>query len=178
MTKVNTNILKNNAIVYSIAVKSKIGKVTKRVSSRKGCMTRPWKRRSVGQVFNELGRIMFRRAYRMHIETFHALYLKIKVRLFLAISYDEERQFAPNGRVHPTVRLACALRVFSGGDPMDIASCVYGVSRTVVYDSVKYVRRAANTCRQMAIVFPGDHAKQLEIAEGFRKKSRANTPLC
>ena len=140
-------------------------------------MTRPRKRRSVAQVFNELGRIMFRRAYRMHIETFHALYLKIKINLFQAISYNEERDFAPNGRVHPTVRLACALRVFAGGDPLDIGLS-FGVSRTVVYDSTKFVVKAVNACKDMAIKFPEDHAKQLEIANRFKEKSKAAIGNC
>ena len=104
-------------------------------------MTRPRKRKAVYEVFNELGRNMFRRAYRMHIETFYTLYVKIKPALFEAIAYSDVRKNAPNGRVHPTVRLACAIRVFAGGDPSD-TGCAFGVSSTVVYDSVGFVIKA------------------------------------
>ena len=113
----------------------------------------------------------------MHVETFYMLYRKIKRDLFQAISYSSKRKNAPNGRVHPTVRLACALRVFAGGDPLDIA-VVFGVSRTVVYDSTKFVLQAVNACKELAIEFPEDHGKQQEIADGFRKKSKADIGNC
>ena len=140
-------------------------------------MTRPRKRKAVYEVFNELGRNMFRRAYRMHIETFYTLYVKIKPVLFEAIAYSDVRKNAPNGRVHPTVRLACAIRVFAGGDPSDIG-CAFGVSSTVVYDSVGFVIKAVNNCDDLAIVFPSDHAEQYKIAEGFHRKSKAGIKEC
>ena len=39
--------------------------------NRRGCPTHPRKRRSVNWVFNQLGRKLFRRAYRMTIESFY-----------------------------------------------------------------------------------------------------------
>lgn len=75
------------------------------------------------------------------------------------------------------VRLACAIRVFAGGDPSDIG-CVFGVSSTVVYDSVDFVICAVNECNELEIRFPTDHAEQLKIAEGFRRKSKADIDIC
>ena len=180
MSKVNVCLLLNNLAALRVAARKKKlqrKKAQRRACSRKGCMTRPRIRKRVHQVFDELGRNMFRRAYRMHIETFAALYIKIKPSLFQAMSYSAKRTNAPNGRIHPTVFLACAIRVFAGGDPSDIGP-VFGVSSTVVYDSVDLVISAVNNCDELAIRFPTNYAEQHKIAEGFRQKSKANIDAC
>ena len=148
-----------------------------RVSSRKGRPTRPRTRKSVRQVFNELGRKMFRRAYRMHIETFFALYQKIKRMLHRVMAYNSSRLYAPNGRIHPTIRLACALRFFAGGDPLDIMTS-YGISKTEVHNSIDYIIQAVNDCGDMDILFPTDHEEQKKIAEGFKALSDADIDNC
>jgi len=49
----------------------------------------------------------------------------------------------PNGDITTSVRLACALRYFSGGSPYDIMSN-FGVSHSEMMDSVWYVVDATN----------------------------------
>ena len=177
--KIHPSIALNNTIVQlAIVAIAKRKRIRNRSEgSRKGCMTRPRVRKSVIQVFNELGRNMFCRAFRMHIEAFFKLYVTIKLSLFKAIAHNESRNFALNGIVHPTVRLACCLRVFAGGDPVDIG-LAFGVSRTVVFDSVNFVTQASNTCDDLAIVFPESHEEQRQIAAGFLAKSAAGIHNC
>ncbi len=49
-----------------------------------------------------------------------------------------------NGNDHVLVRLACALRYFAGGSPYDLMG-KYGISHTVVMESVWYVIQAVNS---------------------------------
>lgn len=167
--------LTNRYAIYHL--KKKYKKIAKKPSSRKGCLTRPRIRKSVKQIYNELGRNMFRRAYRMHIETFWELYKKIKSDLWIACKYNSSRTNVPNGRIHPTVRLACALRMFAGGEAVDIA-CIYGISKTEVHDSLTYVVEVVNKNEGLKIKFPSDHNDQKEIAEGFKNLSKANIDIC
>ena len=51
-------------------------------------------------------------------------------------------------------------------------------SRTVVFDSVKFVTQAINTCNDLAIVFPESHEEQYQIAAGFHTKSAAEIHNC
>ena len=67
--------------------------------------------------------------------------------------------------------------MFAGRDPSDIG-CVFGVSSTVLYDSVDFVICAVNECEELEIRFPTDHAEQLKIAEGFCCKSKADIDIC
>ena len=171
-------VLINSTAACMYYAKKRFKKVKKKVpSSRTGCPTRPCTRKSVKAVFNELGRKAFRRAYRMHLESFYDLYKKIKKQLWIECKYDTERKYAPNGRIHPTVRLACALRMFAGGETVDIA-CTYGLSKTEVHDSFDYVIAAVNSHPDLKIEFPSSHEEQHKIAEGFHKKSKADIKSC
>ena len=80
----------------------------------------------------------------MHLEFFYDLYKKIKKQLWIECKYNNKRKHAPNGCMYPIVRLACALRMFAGGECVDIA-CTYGLSKTEVYDSFDYVIAAVNS---------------------------------
>jgi len=113
----------------------------------------------------------------MHLATFFDLYQKIKRSLYRVMSYDGSRENAPNGRIHPTIRLACAVRFFSGGDPLDIMTS-YGISKTEVHSSVDYVIQAVNDCDGIQIRFPTDHAEQMKIAAGFKALSDADLDNC
>ena len=72
----------------------------------------------------------------------------------------------PNGPVCMSVRLACALRYFAGGSPYDIMS-VYGVSHTIVHDSVWCVIKAVNQLPNFHIEYPRSLAQQMTITKGF-----------
>ena len=91
------------ATYYKNKIYRKIKK--KPASTRTGCPTRPRTRKRVSDIYNELGKKMFRRAYRMDLETFYDLYKKIKTGLWHECKYAHTRNFAPNGRIHPTVSI-------------------------------------------------------------------------
>ena len=63
------------------------GQSAEQPSCRKSCSTIIRQRKTVRQVYNEIGRMMFRRAYRMHIETFYKLYKLIKPVLIQICKY-------------------------------------------------------------------------------------------
>ena len=165
-------------------IKKKIFRKTlkKLPSSRRGCPTRPRERKSVKSVYNQLGRKGFRRAYRMHIETFYSLYKKIKVPLWDICKYNphcKNRKFphVHNGPIHPTVRLACSLRLKAGGEPIDIA-CTYNISRTEVHNSFEQIIDAVNSVAEFKIEYPRDHEEQRKIAQGFKEISQADIDCC
>jgi DDE superfamily endonuclease len=83
----------------------------------------------------------------------------------------------PNGAITPDIRLACALRWFSGGSIYDIMT-TYGISHTETINSVWYVVYAVNYHSSFRLAYPKEHSKQQEIAEGFRKVSAANFNCC
>ncbi len=142
----------------------------KREGSRLDCPTIPRQRKSVTQVYRELGRTYFRRSFRMSFETFSNLFKVIKVDLIRVVNARSDGKSSPNGKITLTVRLACGIRFFAGGDAYDIA-CMFGISHTSVFDSVDYVIEAVNQCKALDLEFPSDHEKQREIANGFLKKS-------
>ena len=98
-------------------------------------------RKSIFRIHEELGEGLFRRAFRMHFETFLRLYNCIKKELFEVLKYDSWSNRGSNGRVHPSITLGIALRMFAGADPLDLITS-FGVSKTVVHDSVDHVIRA------------------------------------
>ena len=65
----------------------------------------------------------------------------------------------PNGRIHPTVRLACFIRICAGGDPLDLI-LIYDISKTEVHDSLNYVIDAVNETDALKIIFPDTFEKQ------------------
>jgi len=146
-------------------------------SSRYGKPTRKRVRKTVFHHFQELGPVYFKRAYRMSYQTFKQLYSILKPSLYQVLSFDDKNNCAPNGRILPSVRLACALRFLAGGDAVDI-QVLYGISNTEVYESVKIVVEAVNRCESLKIVFPESHAEQMRIAKGFQEKSGANFSRC
>lgn len=84
---------------------------------------------------------------------------------------------AQNGPITSEMRLAMALRYFSGGDPLDIAP-LFGVGHSEVSPSVWAVVDAVNQCPELKYEYPSDHEKQKEIASGFYEKSSAFFDCC
>ena len=136
-------------------------------------------RLSVHDVYLALGPIYFRRAYRMDYHSFLHLHDKLKDNMEAArknmTTYVSNggRQGGryklppiPNGAVPAKTRLACAIRYFSGGSPYDIMT-VYGVSHTIVFDSVWQVVEATNNLEEFKILYPECHRMQESIARGF-----------
>ena len=83
----------------------------------------------------------------------------------------------PNGRILPDVRLACAIRWFSGGSPYDMMT-TYGISYTETLNSYWYVVDAVNKHPRFKIEYPEDHNAQHAIAQGFYEVSRAGFKCC
>jgi hypothetical protein len=89
----------------------------------------------------------------------------------------KSRNYLPNGRILPEVRLACALRWFAGGSLYDIMT-TYGIGHTDAINSCWYVVDAINRHPHFNIAYPVDHNVQHAIAEGFRQVSSANFKCC
>ena len=127
-------------------------------------------------IFCELGRIYFRRAYRMTIESFWKLYRLVSDSLKASLKYgieniENKQNYIPNGRVHPSVILACGLRLFAGGSKYDLAT-TFGISVTYVEYSMNWVIDAVVNCNNLKVVFPDCHLKQKKLAKEFEKNQR------
>ena len=70
-----------------------------------------------------------------------------------------------------------ALRQTAGGDKFDIG-LTHGCSPKEVLKSVWIVVDAVNNCDSLRFKFPETYEKQLEIANGFKKKSQAKFDNC
>ncbi|KAG7348899.1 hypothetical protein IV203_011496 [Nitzschia inconspicua] len=148
-------------------------------------------RRSVESVRNEIGDVLFRRAYRMSFESFetlHKLLLPALTRVHQKLMEKASAQrrekrrlqgtrtrlaprtkwkrFVHNGRIDTTVRLAIALRFFAGGSIYDMAP-LYGVSRTDGFSSVWMVVEAIHQTTDLNLVFPDNHDDQRQVAREF-----------
>ena len=135
-------------------------------------------RRSVRDIYEELGDVYFRRAYRMKFSSFQRLATMLCPYIIAASGKKQSsRNYLQNGRILPEVRLACALRWFAGGSVYDIMTS-YGMSHTDVLNSCWYVVDAINTHPSFTIAYPHDHDVQHSIAEGFRQVSSANFKCC
>ena len=122
----------NNIAMYSII----------RGSNYNNTRSRPFypkikrNRKSVRQIHRELGKAMFRRAFRKSLDVFFKLYATIKPALKVAIISKSKKQSGTRDvtKIHPIngiitgpARLACAIRFWAGGDPYDLQQ-VFGIS--------------------------------------------------
>ena len=99
--------------------------------------------RSIAEIYNSLGPIYFRRAYRMTYESFWCCHdlleqeidnVAAMVRGYDRKSNNRENCSAhpiPNGIISSSARLGIALRYFAGGSPYDIM-VKFGVSHSSV----------------------------------------------
>jgi hypothetical protein len=92
---------------------------------------RPRRRRSVSDIYKELGRIYFRRAYRMTYTSFRRLAALLRPYIITACGSKGAPRYCPNGPISPDVRLACAIRWFAGGSTYDIMT-TFGISHTTL----------------------------------------------
>ena len=77
--------------------------------------TIPRKRRPVSFIHAELGSTYFKKAYRMSYSTFWKLYNKLEPNIDTMRADKESKRYIPNGKIHLSVVLACALCLFAGG---------------------------------------------------------------
>eukprot|EP00977_Amphora_coffeiformis_P003887 scaffold770_cov76-Amphora_coffeaeformis.AAC.2 len=151
-------------------------KAKRKIGSRKGSPTRRRTRKTTEELFEQLGEVYFRRAFRMSYASYLALLAYLKDGILRVSGKDlESKKFRPNGTIYPTVRLGCALRYFAGGSPYDI-SCCFGISHTEVLDSVSCVIDATND--RFPLTYPSAHVEQLAIADDFRRHSQVGFAVC
>ncbi|KAL7552690.1 hypothetical protein ACHAWF_015923 [Thalassiosira exigua] len=129
----------------------------------------PRTRRSVTQVYSELGKQYSRRAFRVSYANFVRLYRILKPDLLRIVDPPKVCKH-PNGPISLPVRLGAALRFFAGAEAYDIC-CMFGISHSSVFESIDDVIDAINQCKELKIEFPACHERQREIAAGFRAKS-------
>jgi hypothetical protein len=116
--------------------------------NRLATTTRPRKRRTVMSVFEEIGPIGVKRAYRMSPESFWKLHKMIRPYMEHRKGNPKKRKrnrSGPNGLIDSSVRLAVTLRYLSGGSHYDLCP-LYGISNASADMSVKYVVDAINKC--------------------------------
>ena len=150
-------------------------------------------RRTVEEIYQCLGPVYFRRAYRMTYESFLKLHEKVAPKIIEA--FQQQRRYhrkggrkgskggyyklppIHNGAISTSVRLALALRYFAGGSPYDLMA-KYGVSHTSVFDSVWIVVEAIKNVSDFDIEYPSSHDEQRRIAKEFKQKSQAEFDNC
>jgi hypothetical protein len=170
-------IIQAAAVAVAAFVKSQGGKrraVTLRGKIAQKCVHNP-----VADIYSCLRQIYFCRTYRMSYSSFWHLHdllevliddIAAKVRGYSPKGVNGERPYSspliPNGIISSSVRLAIALRYFSGGSPYDIM-VKYGVSHTSIFESVWMVVEAVNESVIMKITYLSDAEVQKNIARGF-----------
>lgn len=179
-----------NLIARAAFIVGKKRSVRPHRSGRYGRVARRRERRSVSAIYIGLGPDYFRRAYRMSYSSFWKLHdmleegieqARLEHRGYEKKGGREGGSYLPppvrNGHVHSSVRLACALRYFAGGSPYDLMG-KYGISHTVVMESVWYVVQSVNNLREMDIEYPESAEEQEKIAMQFLNVSSAGIDSC
>jgi DDE superfamily endonuclease len=129
----------------------------------------------VQDVFDQLGPIYFRRAFRMTYPSFQKLAKKLEAKI---IEFSQKnplasfQRYVPNGPITPSVRLACALRYFAGASLYDLM-ITFGIGHTDADNSIWYVVDAINDHPDFSMHFPTDHDEQQAVAAGFERISAA-----
>jgi hypothetical protein len=147
-------------------------------------------RHTFEEIYNCLGPIYFRRAYRISYESFWHLHDKVapKIDEYIPKYYKYTRKGGreggnyippptPNGCITTSVWLALALRYFAGGAPTD-QMCKYGVSHASVFVSVWVAVEAIKNVEEFGIKYPSSHEDQLPIAYAFQQKSKVQFNNC
>ena len=116
------------------------------VGTRLNCPTVPRARKSVHQVYREMGKTYFRRSCRMTYSAFCCLLRLTKPGLQEAFGSNKRQpgyvNCSPNGSINLATRLAVAIRFFAGGEAYDIY-VMFGIFQTSVFDSIDAVGRCS-----------------------------------
>jgi hypothetical protein len=145
---------------------------------------------SMPEVFNSMGPRIFRRAFRMTLDSFWRLHsiLLPHIRTAADATSGYERKGGrnggnyslppiPNGPITSSIRLGAALRYFAGGSAYDI-TCVFAISYSEVLSSVWIVVDAINNCSDFDISYPKTIEEQRSIAAGFESASAPGFRNC
>ena len=82
-----------------------------------------------------------------------------------------------NGWITTEIRLACALRYFTGGSYLDIM-LLHGIGKTDLYRSIWAVVHATNACTTLQFSFPTTSAQCESIASEFSHRTKAGFHNC
>lgn len=136
------------------------------------------RRRSVRDVFEELGEGNVRKAFRMDERDFFYLNEILRKHVHKKSRTKKHKNGGANGSIDSTVRLGAALRHFAGGSMYDDISVMFGIGITDVHKSIWMVVNAVHKCSALDITFPSDHDDQRKTAAEFQKKSRPGFDCC
>jgi hypothetical protein len=135
-------------------------------AAKRPCFVHPRKRISVHDVFLSMGPRLFRRAFRMHFDSFWCLHSILSNNI--TASMDKAQSYSrkggrsggncslppvPNGPIPSSIRLACALWYFAGGSAYDIMMS-FNISYGDVLNSVWIVVKAINNTVEFQISYP------------------------
>ena len=169
----------NVGAVQDCVFNSKQKRNKMRKGTRLDTCTIPRERKTVMKIYRELGPTYFKRSYRMSYREFQKLYFTMKPYLTFTrtMNTNEKKSNPPNGYIHDSIALACALRFFAGGDPYDLQQ-VFGISHSSVFTCIDSVIESINLVPGFVIQYPSDHCQQRRIAEEFCEISHANFTSC
>lgn len=150
----------------------------------------PRRRTSIQEIYNAMGPRIFRRAFRMTLDSFWRLHAILLPHICTALSKNSKYECKggrvggnyslppiPNGPISPSARLGASIRYFAGGCPYDIVY-MFGISYSEVMTSVWIVVEAINTCPQFDIFYPETLEEQRQIAAGFQAASTPGIRNC
>jgi len=208
LDRTKTKDIEENIVIESVSVVAKRVFASRNESkfpgNRLGKRARRRKRKTVKDIYDELGPTYFRRAYRMKFPTFKKLARMLQAGIAAAASKRQQearlnrkrrsvpraisvpnhhnrntrkKRYVPNGPITAPVRLACAIRYFAGASPYDLMT-TFGIGCCDVRYSVWDVVDAVNSHADMVIQYPTDHDQQKEIARGFKMKSAPGFDCC
>ena len=173
-------VLASHLAAQAIAIHRRSELLNEQPKKQLNCTTIGRVRKTMREVYKELGPKMFRRSFRMKYTTFNLLFSKVKPKLMQVMKKDtmqQSRNHAVNGMIPLPVRLGCALRFWAGGDAYDLM-LVFGISYCEVFRYVDFLLDAINKTHSLRIEFPTDHKKQKDIAKEFESKSDVRFDNC
>ena len=133
-------------------------------------------RKTVREMYDDAGS-RAERKFRMDHITFERLHNIIATKLEkIFTNYKQSHNKSPRNKIHSSLRLSAALRIFAGGSYLDIFSD-HGIGVSSVYNSVWAVVDAVNSTPELDIKFP-DYEEQELIAQRFKTKSGAGFDNC
>ena len=141
-----------------------------------GAKTKKRLRRDMDDMFMSMDSHSFKRRYRMDKQSFYDL-LDIIGDHIPSTGENLIKGVVPNGPITHTARLSMALRYFAAGGKFDIAD-VHGVHADEVGRSVWDVVDAIHKSPALDINFPETHHQQMEVMEGFKRKSSVDIDCC
>ena len=125
-------------------------------------------------IVDQLGPKMFRRSYRMPIDTFNKLHHILQPQLhnyFFPKNGGSRNPVENSYLIDTKIRLSIAIRYFAGASAYDLM-LTHGVCYRSIFYSIWGVVDCVNNCKELEFHFP-TLEEQADIASGFQKDSGA-----